>query len=479
MRWLPASEAGPILGIDADALGARGRRGTHERKRGPNGWLYALPDDALGAGSRAVDEGAERVTAALDADAGVTGWCERDGYVYDGERDAYIVTIPGLSRPFVRPGAWVRALWRSYTSDGQTIAGIAREFEIDRKTFEGLKRALGLTKTRAYWTDEELATTPEDDLYRDALRIKERAILSKVERAEWRRVKEDATKWANVRESVRAMFDAREHRDPAVVIPRVDLSNDQRGGGAVVVGLTDMHVGKRAAGEDHTLAEQIEGLTTHITRTIERAASRFGVPDKWVVPIGSDASHVDTMTQTTTRGTQQGAQSVGSAPMMARGVLELYAAAIDQLAAVAPVEARSVMGNHDALLGFTTALALEQRYRLTDHVEVIADETPIQWVRVGSDGAAVALWHGDQIRPAQLGEALRAQCPRWCDLRRVVVVHGHLHRESVSAGGMMVIGLASPASPDDWHRANGYHSRKAINLVRMDGSDFTTLERVA
>ena len=88
----------------------------------------------------------------LRDDGTAEGWTQREGYVYDGDGDLYIVNLTGHRLPFVRSGEWVRSLWRAYTS-GATIADVCRHYEIDKKTFEALKRALALTKTRAPWTD--------------------------------------------------------------------------------------------------------------------------------------------------------------------------------------------------------------------------------------------------------------------------------------------------------------------------------------
>ena len=488
MRWLLEAEAAEALGVSQSTLRTRAEKDPSIRRWVETGkgrwgghWLYAAADGEHTTRSRPQarpepPRASAAITATLKADEGATGWQERDGYVFDGDRDCYIVTIQGHRAPFVRSGEWVRSIWRAYTN-GATIADVCRDFEIDRKTFDGFKRALSLTKTRAPWTDEELESTDAEDLFHDALRIKEREVLSKVERTHWRRLKDDATKWRTFHASVRDAVSALDI-DP-VIVPRVRVPESMQGGGTVMVGLTDMHIGKRTAGADHTLAEQCEEIGAHVARAIETAATRFGVPDRWATIVGSDAIHVDTASQTTTAGTAQGAQSVGSSAMMVRAAVELYSSAIDQLATTAPVDVEWVDGNHDRLLSLGVACALEQRYRNTDRVTVRIRETPVRWIPVGDEGGAFAVTHGDGMTKQQAVEWVRAEAPPWVNQRRVVMIQGHLHRESFTTGGLPVLTLSAPCHGDDWHALKGYVSRAAINLVRHDGSMWTDMVRVA
>ena len=499
MPWLPLREAADALEKTINAIQSAGYKGHRQRRRDESGaWVYLVTDDELAGvepgrqGSRRRPYSAPRVEprepdasakvwqqVEADREAHESGrgeWQERDGYIYDGERDVYVVTLPGYRAPFVRSGEWVRNVWRSYTS-GSTIAVITREFEIDRKTFEAFKRVMGLTKTRAPWTDEELAAAPANDLYADALRVKEREVLSKVERAHWRSLKEDAIRWRRWRTSIReAVADL---QLPRVAIPRVKIPDANQGGGAVVVGLTDLHVGKRAAGQDHTLAEQCEQLAEHVARCIETAAVRYGVPDAWIVPVGSDLVHVDSAAQTTTNGTAQGAQSVGSTSAQQRAALALMASAIDQLATTAPVRAVYVRGNHDAQIGFGLALALAERYRSTDRVEVDCDEAPIKFVPVGDAGACAVLWHGDGMPYERMLQTVRFSAPAWVNYHATAVYHGHWHHYRADPRGLPTFCLDAPSSTDDWHRHSGFVSRPGITLVRHDDTGWTSVERVA
>jgi len=419
----------------------------------------------------------DAVGAALEADEGIRsigGYVERDGYVYDGERDTYVIACAAArGGQLVRTGAWVRAVWRSYTAGGLTIAEVCREYEIDRQTFEGLKRSLGLTKTRAPWTDEEIAGSTVDALHTDAIRSKEREALTRAERDEWRRIKRDAQRWRVYHAAIRDAV--AELELDAVTSTRARVPVEARGGGAVVVGLSDLHVGKRTAGADHTLAESVDGLRSHVARAIEHAAGRYGVPDAFVVPIGSDLLHADTEALTTTSGTPQGAQSVGSMAAAIRAAVSLMAGAVDELATVAPVRAVYVRGNHDAITGYGVACALAERYRSTDRVDVVLDDHPRQWVRVGESGAIV-LMHGDGGAHKRLAGVIAAERPAWADYRRAVVVHGHLHRHSLDVAGLVTVGLAAPVTADDWHRHNGWiGARRAITLLRHDGDGLTDL----
>lgn len=495
--WYPSAVACRLLGIAPPTLRARRAAGTVEATADPwarqhghaiNALLYmllpmhipALPP-ASGPTARASsadddadrDPGADdRVSEVIRDDRQIDGWHERDGYIYDGDRDLYIVHCPELRAPFVRSGEWVRSIWSAYTG-GATIAEVCRTYELDHRTFNAVKRALSLTKTRAPWTDEELASRDADELFTDALRAKEREVLSRVERRSWERTKRDAERWRAQHESIRETVSGLDI--PRVSPVRVRVPDERKGGGSILVGLTDMHVGKRAAGRDHTLAEQVAELEDHIAHTVESAAARWGVPSEWVVIVGSDALHYDTPQQTTTRGTPQGAQGVGDLAMCRRAAVQLYVGAITQLAAVAPVRAVVVPGNHDRAESIVVGEILAAIYAMTERVvvDIPGADDLLRWVRAGDNGAAWCLHHGDSkaSRRSDIVELTASTRPEWADYRRTVVVSGHLHATYEDRRGLVMVTLPSPARSDDWHVEAGYiGAHRCIGMMRHDGT---------
>ncbi|MGA0311702.1 MAG: hypothetical protein ACO3N4_01420 [Ilumatobacteraceae bacterium] len=411
--------------------------------------------------------GTQHLTA--DDEVRTTGaTVERDGYVYVGSEDTYIVQCAPAGGHLVRPGAWVRRLWRAYTAGGMTIAEITREFEIDRASFSAVKHSLCLTKTRAPWTDEEIAGSTIGALTADALRAREREAMVRADRRDWNRTRQDAQRWREVHDALR---DAVSELDiPAVSI---DPESCDRGPWDCIVGTTDLHVGKRTHDRDHTLREQVDGLRALLARVPSDVRSTWGeMPDRWIVPVGSDLLHSDTYSQTTTSGTAQGAQSVGSTAQALRAAIELMAGLIDLLATTAPVLAVHVPGNHDRVLGHAVALALDQRYRDEARVTVDTSETPHKVIAIGR--VPLMLHHGDGADAKRAAATLRREAPRDCDIRHAMIAHGHLHARRAQwqdDHGVLTVCMGSPASADDWHATKHYTgSRRCVGVWRVHHS---------
>ena len=476
-RWCAAGEAAAHYQISPRTLRDRRAAGTVRARRHPefgHQWEYWCPaaSDPGDAPREAGDTGeteAASLHLAADEQVRTTGEeVHRDGYVYVGSSDTYVIGCPPAGGQLVRPGAWVRSLWRAYTAGGMTIAEVCREFEIDRATFEATRRSLALTHSSAPWTDEEIAGSTVDALTADALRSKEREALVRAERADWQRTRQDAQRWRMLRESLRGAVEELDIPAPNIRPQPVD-----RGAWDVLVGTTDMHVGKRTAGQDHTLASQVAGLRDLLHRVPGDVIGTWGTaPARWIVVIGSDGLHSDTYGQTTTSGTPQGAQSVGSTGQALAAYIGLMAGLIDLLAESAPVLAVHVPGNHDRILGHAAALALSQRYRDEDRVTVDDAETPHRVLAVGS--VPLMLHHGDGADARRAAATLRREAPASCDIRHAMVAHGHLHSRRAAwqdDHGVLTVCMASPASADDWHAAKHYTgARRAVGCWRIHHS---------
>jgi predicted phosphodiesterase len=232
-------------------------------------------------------------------------------------------------------------------------------------------------------------------------------------------------------------------------------------------------VGKRTAGRDHTLASQVGHLRGLLARIPGDVTATWGqAPARWIVIVGSDLLHADTYGQTTTSGTPQGAQSVGSTAQALRAAIELLAELVDQLAVSAPVLAVHVPGNHDRVLGHAVACALEQRYRNEPLVTVDAGEAPHRVIGIGR--VPLMLHHGDGADASRAAATLRREAPAECDIRHAMIAHGHLHRRRAAWSddhGTLTICMSSPATADDWHAVKHYTgSRQAIGVWRIHHS---------
>lgn len=444
-------------------------------------WIGDTPPPQEDLDATPAPQGVTQLAAQEDLDspdalrlAPADGWIEREGYVYDGRRDVYVLTLPSHRRPFVLDGARLRQIWRRYAGDGANIDEVCRDFAIDRQTFLDVKRLLRLTKTRAPFTDEELDTSDEAALVSDALRSKERRVMAKAQATAWRKIERLAHSRQWLQETVRAaLADLGEPRElPTPAGEPEDC--------AVIVGWSDLHVGKREAGQSHGLQRQLDHLRQLAADVVARVAALR--PAHVFLACTGDLVHSDTQTQTTTKGTPQGPQSEGSTAMALRGACELTAALVARLAEVSPsVEVIVVPGNHDELLSRAVGLYLEAAYSDARRVSVDADETRRRkWSRWRE--VPLCFFHGDKLKGDRLAALPGRECPRGADPRRAVLLHGHLHRRGLRqdvVGGFDVVCLASPAGADDWHHDHGFEgAARAVTLAVITPSGLTALEWV-
>ena len=156
MAWVSANEAARHWGLkNYRAVHKRATRRPDKYPSRPHptrsGWLQYW----IGDGPPPSSEASAELPPTLTHEPS-DGWVERDGYVYDGRRDVYVLTLPSHRRPFVLDGSRLRQIWRRYAGDKANIDEVCRDFGLDRQTFLDVKRLLRLTKTRAPFTDEEL-----------------------------------------------------------------------------------------------------------------------------------------------------------------------------------------------------------------------------------------------------------------------------------------------------------------------------------
>ena len=144
--------------------------------------------------------------------------------------------------------------------------------------------------------------------------------------------------------------------------------------------------------------------------------------------------------------------------------------AVSSLLSVGEVTVVVVPGNHDRLSAYTLGTALELRWRKVARFVVPHDDCDRQTIAYCD--VPIMMTHGDQERPADLPLLLAREMPRGCDLRRGVIVSGHLHRNARAEEdktGVQLVTLRSPACADDWHAAKGYvGAQRGTTLLRID-----------
>jgi len=230
----------------------------------------------------------------------------------------------------------------------------------------------------------------------------------------------------------------------------------------IEIDLSDAHFGKLAwrpeAGDDYDLkiAERIyrNALDDLLSLVGGYHAARF------VLPIGSDFYHIDTLDGTTTSGTHVDADGryakiieIGEA-----AVIE----AVARLAAIAPVDVLWIGGNHDRIASYHLARTVAAWFRQCDRVTVDYSPGPRKYVRHGT--CLIGYTHGDKIAPKELPNIMAAERPiDWGATTCREFHRGHQHCTRVltttpveSYRGTVVRTLRALCYGDAWHRENGF-----------------------
>ena len=250
---------------------------------------------------------------------------------------------------------------------------------------------------------------------------------------------------------------------PAYRVPTVRIS----GAYTVVPQVYDLHLGKLAVDETYTLARQVEDYLRAIDGMLAFVKQRGYDVSRFIFPVGNDLMHVDTMHGTTTTGTP--VESSTSPLNMFDAALEATHEAIRRLATVAPVDVVSVPGNHDYLISYCLAKALEASFARHPHVTVDAGHNPRKYRRVGP--TALAFQHGHTVKAANMaGQFLMEAGELVAGARYYVVMQGHLHRQGgvyhavTEDNGVQVRTIPALCKTDQYHLLRGYGAARAAEL---------------
>jgi hypothetical protein len=239
------------------------------------------------------------------------------------------------------------------------------------------------------------------------------------------------------------------------------------------IAIPDLHIGKLAwapetghGSYDIKIARQVfdDALHALVART-----KGFGPFVKVLFPIGNDLLHADTLTGTTTKGTQLETDSrFQKSFTVAR---ELMCEAIDVLRAIAPVHAVIVPGNHDQLSAWTLGHSLQCYFHNTPDVTV--DNRPTLRKYVQFDRNLLLLTHGDKGKREKYPLLMAREEPElWGATSNHEVHLGHLHQERVQEfEGVKVRIIPSLSAADAWHSANGFISGRGAVAFVWDGEE--------
>lgn len=244
------------------------------------------------------------------------------------------------------------------------------------------------------------------------------------------------------------------------------------------IDLFDVHFGKLSwlpeAGENYDLriAEAI------FLNAVEDLLSRISGyrPARFVLPLGNDLFHIDTIARTTTSGTPVDCDSryhkmieIGEAAVLR---------AVERLQEIAPVDVIHVPGNHDRLASWHLCRLISAWFRHSDRVTVDVGPADKKYRRYGVN--LFGYIHGDKVPNGRLKslpvEMAVERKEDWAatSCREWKLGHQHTRKEyqtqsSDEFSGVVIRKLSSLSATDAYHAEWGYiGNRRAAEVYLYD-----------
>lgn len=414
---------------------------------------------------------AEREAEPVDLD---TDEPTTDRWSYDAEAGEYVFMIKGDA--FDMPASEVQDLvwWYVRSAGNSTQREVTRRAQIEHGrtlTRDYLRRmllSLGITKDCPPWAPHMLSRYTSGDLSK----LKYQRLQAEAEHVDtreaareyrglWRKAEQRA---AEVDARAAALVEALASR-PVTPLPRVDVAHTSA---LAVIALYDAHIGKRdveGGGLEHTVSTVVDA-----TRRLAGRLIALGAPERVAIAVGGDFVHIDNDGSTTTAGTPQDTDASPSCILAA--AIDCLVAVVEVMAQVADVELVVIPGNHDRILASAVMLALAQRYRESERVDVRVHHSTRAYLRWGA--CLLGFEHGDGPKVGDLGPLMASeQASAWGATRHRFWTVGHLHSvHEREVNGVHVLQAPSLAGADRWHHRKGYTtSTRAMRAYLYDKAE--------
>ena len=380
-------------------------------------------------------------------------------YYYDESNDRYVTFIAAAGKMLAIDGDKHRAMKAAYSDmvgEGSTIVEMARKFDMPKAWLDEYRRRHAWSHDMSPYTDEEITSTPVDDLVNDLVSRRKNELYTKFERQKWKQIEKDAEKYQNFEYEVLNEFKGI-ISEAELTVPQLKM-NEEGHDYALVVSPTDFHWGKFGwideVGEKYDFEEAKTRLMEKTGELISRLPSK---PEQIIVATGSDWFHVDNDQGTTTKGTPQ--DMCGSPAQILMTGCQMAREHIDLLRQVAPVKVVFMPGNHDRMSAISLMMYLSAVYENVYDCEIVVSPSTRQYVEYGNN--LIGFIHGDGAK--NLVELMSCEKRElWGTCEHHIWFHGHLHHQKVSENkGAMIIQLPSLAGHDRYHARQGYTTSKA------------------
>lgn len=398
-------------------------------------------------------------------------------YYYNDEDDTYVFWVDHSDDALVIDGEVIRSIKKGYsdwTGDVSTINDICRTHGISRRDFVAIKRALGMTHSDSPFTDEQLADPEADisDQLADLAKQQERQLEKSWQKKKWSKTKRDARKWREFKRGT--LTDIYE----SIKATPIDERSYTYADGALsdfylMPHTTDIHLDQMNA-DGTGFADNKRRFLDALNQNINRCVDGYGLPQKIVLTLGNDQFNSDQPRGATTAGTEQDQDLIG--PDSFFKVADAGVEAIEMCRQVAPVEVRTVPGNHDWRAAQSYYWGLQQRYRNYDEVTLTGGSTKWQYGLYGNN--LVVFTHGENLSggetkrnwsisadlveevPELVGQATHRYC-----------MVGHLHHLLEKDDGVHVLQGPSTAKESKWEsNTKPGHSKAAQTAYLLEES---------
>jgi hypothetical protein len=230
------------------------------------------------------------------------------------------------------------------------------------------------------------------------------------------------------------------------------------------IDIFDAHFGKLAwseecgPGQNYDL-RTAEMLYRNAVDDLLALAAGFEI-ERFLLPIGNDFFHIDSLRNQTTAGTQVDTDG-RYAKIIEIGEMAVIWA-VERLATLAPVDVLWCPGNHDRLSSFHMARTLKAWFRSIPDVTVDCSPKVRKYHRYGT--TLIGFEHGDKVKHEKLAGLMPLEMPHdfaETTTREFHVGHQHRARKLEFAsldthGGIPVRVLRSLSAVDQWHFENAF-----------------------
>lgn len=374
--------------------------------------------------------------------------------------DHYIITSGKRSITFSKDK--LRQVKRLYCGDAPlTINQICRKLDIPRRDFIIVKTAFGITHDDVPYVDEDIQSTPVDELIAQTLEQRKDQYYIKLQQQEIVELKREVERYRKQDYLLNKIHELVIDDMADFSAPEIAPIDRSASGLMLEVPVVDLHLGKLSwkpeVGEnyDYKIADK------RFMRVINDVAGRAkGEYEKVLIPIGNDFFNFDTITGTTAKGTPQD-NDLRWQKLFVKGV-QMLIRGIDVFSTIAPVEVLLVPGNHDKMTSFYAIEYLSAWYKDNPNVTVNTSPAVRKYIEFGK--CLIGYTHGDKERTRLAGNMQVEAAEAWGRTKYREWHAAHFHSEKVKEEhGVILRNLSSVTGTDCWHYESGYVGAIAKN----------------